>query len=581
MHRPKVHSNVRRASKAARARWNRDRGHPQRAWYGVLKAAVQADRIERGELPDLTEEEILAWADLFQARTGEWPTAKSGEIPESARETWLLIEAALELGLRGFAPGGTLPRLFAANRGRYNMSDPSFSIEQIMAWADAHHARTLEWPLSTSGLVRGGGGVSWSGLDKALRMGRGGLPGGSSLFQLLAQERGVRHHTLLTEEEILGWADAHHARTGRWPAANSGPVFDAPEEIWSHLNTALGLGHRGLPGGTSIARLLVERRGSRSSRHLPPLTFSQILGWADSFHARTGQWPAVDSGPIIEAPGETWSAIHFALVYGTRDLPRGWSLSRLFAQERGVHSKAHRPRMTLPEILRWADAHHDRHGKWPTAKSGLIPEAPGETWNCVQRALCSGFRGLRGGSTLPQLLKDRRGVANNQDPVPFAVERILAWADAHHMRTGEWPSLGSGSIPESPGDTWSKVENALIRGRRGLEGGSSLARLLADERGRRHHFRPQTLTIPQILSWAEAFHARNGRWPGQKSGAIPEAPGETWCAADCALRAGRRGLPGGLSLARLLDRERPAKPSRFRSRSDASIGPPVQEAKMN
>ena len=199
---------------------------------------------------------------------------------------------------------------------------------------------------------------------------------------ITCEERGVRHHPLLTEEEILGWADAHHANE-TLARRQFGSSVRCAEEIWSHLNTALERGHRGLPGGTTIARLLFERRGIRSSKHLPPLKFSEILGWADAFHARTGRWPTVDSGAINEAPGENWHAVHFALQCGTRDLPRGWSLPRLFARERGVHSKAHRPRLTLPEILRWADGHHERHGAWPISRSGLIPEAPGETWNCV------------------------------------------------------------------------------------------------------------------------------------------------------------------------------------------------------
>jgi hypothetical protein len=31
---------------------------------------------------------------------------------------------------------------------------------------------------------------------------------------------------------ILGWADAHHARTGAWPTRRSGPVADAPGTPW-------------------------------------------------------------------------------------------------------------------------------------------------------------------------------------------------------------------------------------------------------------------------------------------------------------------------------------------------------------
>ena len=183
--------------------------------------------------------------------------------------------------------------------------------------------------------------------------------------------------------------------------------------------------------------------------------------------------------------GETSRAVHFALQCGTRDFPRGWSLPRLFARERGVHSKAHRPRLTLPEILRWADGHHERHGAWPISRSGLIPKRRANLELRSSPAF-SGFPGLPGGSTLPQLFKDQRGVANNRDLVPLAVERIVAWADTHHTRTGEWPTQVPGLIPESPGDTWRKVQNSLIHGFRGLEGGSSLARLLADECGQRH-----------------------------------------------------------------------------------------------
>jgi hypothetical protein len=560
MHRlSSVNSNVRRRAAAAKARLKWDNGGPGRTWFGLLRAAVAADREERGEAPDLSTDELLDWGDRFYARTGEWPTAKSGPIPEAPGETWLIIEAALTLGLRGFSPRGTLPRFFAEHRGRYNRGDQNFSIEQILVWVDAHRAATGEWPKHESGYVQDAGGLSWSAVDNALKLGKGGLAAGSSLLRLLVERRGVLLYTPLPEEQILAWADAFHARTGRWPSAASGPIPEAPEENWRAVDMSLSQGHRGLPGGSSVARLLIQRRGSRSPAHLSPFSIPQILAWADAHHARTGEWPTVGSGPVAEAPGETWSIIHFAFVCGIRGLPRGWSLTRLFAQERGVHSKAHRPRMTIPQILQWADAYHDRHGKWPTAKSGAIPEAPGETWYAVTRALFSGLRGLARGTTLPKLLRDERGLRLIQDRVPFTVEGILAWADAHHSRTGNWPSKRSGPIPESAGDTWAYVQDALHRGHRGLKGGSSLTRLLEVERGLRHRLRPPDLTIPQLLAWAEAFRARHGRWPSQKSGSIPEAPCETWACVESALRAGKRGLPRGLTFGRLWKQQRAAK----------------------
>jgi hypothetical protein len=70
----------------------------------------------------------------------------------------------------------------------------------------------------------------------------------------------------LTEEQVLAWADAYHARTGRWPTAASGPVEGAPGEVWGHINAALYDGQRGLPGGDSLARLLNRRRARGPGR---------------------------------------------------------------------------------------------------------------------------------------------------------------------------------------------------------------------------------------------------------------------------------------------------------------------------
>ncbi|HEY3244573.1 MAG TPA: hypothetical protein VGM03_14610, partial [Phycisphaerae bacterium] len=53
-------------------------------------------------------------------------------------------------------------------------------------------------------------------------------------------------------------------------------------------------------------------------RNRTTLSVEQIVGWADAHHRRTGQWSRVRSGPIPESPGDTWNAIHKALVYGLR-----------------------------------------------------------------------------------------------------------------------------------------------------------------------------------------------------------------------------------------------------------------------
>jgi len=62
-------------------------------------------------------------------------------------------------------------------------------------------------------------------------------------------------------EQILAWADAHHAAHGRWPNKESGPIAGAPGETWCAIGKALAQGRRGLPAGTTLAGLLSARRG--------------------------------------------------------------------------------------------------------------------------------------------------------------------------------------------------------------------------------------------------------------------------------------------------------------------------------
>ena len=92
----------------------------------------------------------------------------------------------------------------------------------------------------------------------------------------------------LSEPEILAWVDAHHARTGQWPRSESGLVRDQLGENWRKIDTALRYGLRGLTGGSSLARLLAQRRGVRNLRELPPFTIRQILAWSDGYRSR---WP--------------------------------------------------------------------------------------------------------------------------------------------------------------------------------------------------------------------------------------------------------------------------------------------------
>ena len=178
-----------------------------------------------------------------------------------------------------------------------------------------------------------------------------------------------------------------------------------------------------------------------------------------------------------------------------------------------------------------------------------MPESSGDTWLSIDQGLRHGLRGLRGGSSLFRLLADRRGVGRHARRQPLSIPQILAWADAFHARTGRWPTMTNTKIPAAPGISWWIVHDALDRGRRTLPGGTTLARLLAEQRNVRSRVALPRLSRRQILKWAQAHHQKHGRWPTQGSGVIPGGRGETWSSVSYALKGGRRGLTGSSTLA--------------------------------
>jgi superfamily II DNA or RNA helicase len=360
----------------------------------------------------------------------------------------------------------------------------------------------------------------------------------------------------LTEDLILGWADEHHQKTKGWPSVNSGGVLTAPVEKWGNIDNALIRGDRGLLGGSSLAKLLAAKRGVRNQKDLPNLTIEQILKWIDAHHQKTGEWPKVNSGEVLGAPSEKWMNIHSALRLGLRGLSGSSSLPKLLAENRGVRNQSALPGLTIKRILKWVDLHHNKTGQWPKVKFGKVLGAPSEKWSNIESALRLGLRGLSAGSSLADLLTEKRGVRNLQDLPDLTIEQILKWADTHHQKADQWPNVKSGAVLGAPSEKWGSIDNALSQGQRGLPGGSSLPKLLAKKRGVRNQSALPDLTIKQILQWADAHHRKFDQWPRQTTGDVLISPGEKWPNIQNALVLGLRGLPGGSSLAQLLAENR-------------------------
>jgi hypothetical protein len=217
------------------------------------------------------------------------------------------------------------------------------------------------------------------------------------------------------------------------------------------------------------------------------------------------------------------------------------------------------PGLTEYLIETWARAHRELRGSWPTEDSGPVQAAPGETWQNLNACLQGCFRGLPGGETLPQLLGRRCGARTWATMPLLTLDGILAWSDAYHANKGQWPHADAGPIAGTAGETWAAIDAALMKGCRGLTGRSSLAKLLARHRGKRHKGQLPRLTIRRILKWADSYRIQFGEWPSTTSGPVDGVPGQTWRAVNLALHQELRGLPGGDSLAALLQRRRGMK----------------------
>lgn len=103
-----------------------------------------------------------------------------------------------------------------------------------------------------------------------------------------------------------------------------------------------------------------------------------------------------------------------------------------------------------------------------------------------------------------QLLRERLGRRGQSRKPHLDVRRILRWADAHYRRTGRWPNRLSGPIKETHRETWGQIDGVLSAGGRGIEGKTTLARLLRAHRG---------AGVRVHLPWTAAEEAQLGTMP--------------------------------------------------------------------
>lgn len=331
-------------------------------------------------------------------------------------ESWNGINQALAVGARGLPGNDSLARLLERYGRKPNESNkPKLTEEIILESCIEYHKLTGKCPHSIlKDPVPGLPNETWTAINSALRYGIRGLPGNDSLAKLLyrnGEKENLLDKPKLTEQKILSWCVEYHERTGKWPAkSNTNLVPGQPSETWRRLDEALENGSRGLPGGTSLAKLL-DRHGKKSNKsNMPKLTEKKILSLCIRHHELTGEWPVQKSkNPAFRCvPGksDTWESIDKILIKGNRGLPGNDSLAKLLDRNGKKSNKSCLTRLTERKILSWCAEYHNITGEWPLRKTqDLVPGQPNETWRNIDRALYKGSRGLIGRSSLCKLLR--------------------------------------------------------------------------------------------------------------------------------------------------------------------------------
>ena len=355
---------------------------------------------------------------------------------------------------------------------------PPLTIEQILAWADEHSAKTGRWPnkATKDGPTQG---ETWGAINMALKNCSRGLPANTSLGRLLAKHRHVRNRTniaMLSDEVVLMWADQYFAKHNEWPSRASGEV-EGTAENWENVAQIMHLGLRGMTPGRSLTALLAKHRGVIRHRSVKPsLTESQILRWADEFFERHGYYPATLEREQ-PCPWETWVSIDMTLRNGKGKLRGGRSLWKLLQKKRGLTRMTRNEDLSDQLILDWADAYFQQHGDWPNQKSGTILGRK-ENWKSVDEALRRGFRDLPEGGSLAQLLETNGRKVNPMNRPDLSEKQIVKWARAHLQAHAVLPTKRSGVISDT-GENWGAIDQALRRKLRGINRRTSLSKLFA------------------------------------------------------------------------------------------------------
>ena len=199
------------------------------------------------------------------------------------------------------------------------------------------------------------------------------------------------------------WADRAYGLRGSQDDYVRVMESDEPEEEYHAIEREFGR-EEGVESGRA-AGFDHGGRGAKMPTDIPPLSIDVIVEWVEVYKKEQNKWPRASSGLVEGVPHKmTWAMVNSALSKGLGGLSGGSSLAELLEEHFDVRGPVDFPDLSIAEIREWAQAHREKHDKWPRASSGPVEDARfAITWSMVNSALSKGLGGLPGGSSLAEL----------------------------------------------------------------------------------------------------------------------------------------------------------------------------------
>ncbi|MCU7860649.1 MAG: hypothetical protein KZQ86_12650, partial [Candidatus Thiodiazotropha sp. (ex Lucinoma kastoroae)] len=422
------------------------------------------------------------------------------------------------------------------NLVKYSGKKPPLDIDLIKQSLLEHHQTTGQWlsnyKKSEEGKKGGyvlehgpyAGKLTVSALFSALCKGQRGLHGGSSIAKLneeISSEHDLDYANHMKQEkldlrQIKESLLAHYQATGGWLSHGKKYTLEhgpyAGKITVSALDSALSSGMRGLLGGASIAKLNEEISGENNLGYVnhkkqENLDIDEIQESLLAHYQATGEWMTnnkkgedgkrgsyiLEHGPL--AGHITVSALETNLAQGLRGLPGGASIAKLLEAvskefDLGYVNRLNQEDLSLDEVKESLLVHYQTTGEWLSCGKKYTlehgPYAGKITVSALSHALERGSRGLPGEVSISEL-NEEISKENNLDYVnhmkqeSLDIDKIKESLLAHYQATGEWLSSGKKYTleygPYAGKITVGALDADLIKGLRGLPGGSSIAKL--------------------------------------------------------------------------------------------------------